>query len=312
MAGRRRIYAERVPLGELSAHPALGELGRRGVELLAAVRPGEEARAGELVRRARARGVRGGLWPMLEDAAGRWLHAESAARLLPWAARLEEEAAPDLLVLDLEPPIAAVKRLVAGDPLGAWRARVGRPPFPLAAWVRARRVEIYAAVVPPTVLPGAAGRGWRRLLGTPEAGFDRVSPMAYASLLEGYGRGLLRRADALALVHAIARDAARLGARAALSLGATGLGALGDERAWRDPGELEEEVDAARAAGVEDLALFELAGALERPPLGAWLDALCADRPPRRPPSTPRARALHAAAHLIGTPLGIGPPIHTG
>jgi len=51
-------------------------------------------------------------------------------------------------------------------------------------------------------------------------------------------------------------------------------------------------VAAARSQGVDDLALFDLLGALRRPPLASWLDALC-DEPERSTLGlAPEARAL--------------------
>ncbi|MEQ9073301.1 MAG: hypothetical protein RLP09_05550, partial [Sandaracinaceae bacterium] len=161
---------------------------------------------------------------------------------------------------------------------------------------------------PPVVLPGRAGRGWQRALGTPiDAGYDVLSAMLYTSLFEGYGFGVVRRDDARALLDRFARESrARFGPRASASLGAIGVGALGDERTYRDPAELAEDVALARAAGVEDLALFDLSGALARPPLGAWLDALVETPPaPEGARQTPRARAVIASASVVGVALDL-------
>jgi hypothetical protein len=96
---------------------------------------------------------------------------------------------------------------------------------------------------------------------------------------------------------------ARYGVRASVSLGAVGTGALGDERTYRDPAELVEDVGIARGAGIDDLALFNLDGALARPPISRWLDALVETPPAKTPfPKTARAtgiwRLLAAAGHL--------------
>jgi hypothetical protein len=124
--------------------------------------------------------------------------------------------------------------------------------------------------------------------------------MLYTSILEGWSHGLLRRADALALGAAgCAASRARFGAKAGASLGAVGPGAFGDEPVYRSPGELAEDVGAARAEGVDDLALFDLGGVLRRPPAEAWLEAFTT-APARPAPETRRAHAALLALQVTG------------
>lgn len=311
---RRRIWSELVPLDVLAETPALEALAARRVQLLFAVQPGQEEGARRVVARCASQGLSVGLWPLLDDADGRWLHPGNAERFEAWVRTLLDavEGPIDALALDLEPPIAELRRITDGY-LGAARAWLTRPidaaPHRrLCALARARGLEVIAALVPPVVLPGRAGRGWQRALGTPiDAGYDVLSAMLYTSLFEGYGFGVVRRDDARALLDRFARESrARFGPRASASLGAIGVGALGDERTYRDPAELAEDVALARAAGVEDLALFDLSGALARPPLGAWLDALVETPPsPEGARQTPRARAVIASASVVGVALDL-------
>lgn len=309
----RRVYSEGVPLGDLVDAPVLEALRDRSIQLLAAVRPGEEAVAARLVERARAIELSIGLWPMLGDGDGRWLHPDNRERYRDFVDRVLAAAGPiDTLVLDLEPPIAEVRAIVDGR-LGAARSWLGRPHdvgvhAALARDLAARGIESFAAVVPPTLYPGRAGRGWQRALGTPvdDVAWDAISPMLYTSLFEGYGFGVVRRDDARDLLRRwAALVVSRFGARASVSLGAVGVGALGDERTYRDPGELAEDVAIARAAGAEDLALFDLAGVLARPPVDAWLDALTGPSAPAVPSPTPRAIAIDAAARVTGLALAV-------
>jgi hypothetical protein len=78
------------------------------------------------------------------------------------------------------------------------------------------------------------------------------------------------------------------------------VGALGDEPVYRAVRELREDVAAARAAGIEDLSLFDLGGVLARPPAEAWIEALV--ETPRgggaAAPLTPRAQCALAAARV--------------
>jgi hypothetical protein len=307
-----------MPLAELRASPVLAELARRDVQLLVAVQPGQLEEAVALVDRARELGLSLGLWPLLEDERGRWLHPGNAPAFEAWVARLLDgvEAAGrtvDALALDLEPPIAEVRRVTDGR-LGAARAWLRReldasPHRRLVARAHARGLEVLAAVIPAVLAGGRAGAGWQRALGTPleGVGYDVVTTMLYTTLFEGYSFGALRREDARALLHRFTgATRTRFGARAGVSLGAVGVGALGDERTYRDAAELAQDVAVARAAGVEDLALFDLAGVVARPPVAAWLDALTETEPAAAPP------AATARAHLVAAGLFVtGVALHT-
>ncbi len=309
----RRVYSEGVPLAALVEQPVLEALRERTIQLLCAVRPGEELLAARLVERARGIGLSVGLWPMLGDAEGRWLGADNGAAHRAFVERLLAGAGPiDTLVLDLEPPIAEVRALLDGrlEAARGWLSRAPDDAVPraLVRDLAARGIESFAAVVPVTLHAGRAGRGWQRALGTPVDGVDyaRVSAMLYTSLFEGYGLGVVGRSDAQDLLRRwTALAVARLGSRASVSLGAVGVGALGDERTYRGPAELAEDVGVALAAGAQDLALFDLAGVLARPPVAAWLDALCATAPSAAASPTPRAIAIDAAVRVTGLALSV-------
>ena len=316
MTRRRRIYSELLGLDALRTSPVLEELVRRDIQLLAAVQPWQKDDAVALVRDANARGLSIGLWPLLDDARGRWLHPGDAREFTSWidalleALDLEGERI-DSLVLDLEPPIAEVRKITEGR-LGAARSWLARDldPAPhqgIVRELRSRGVEAFAAVLPPVLASGRAGIGWQKALGTPVDGvqWDAVSVMLYTSLFEGYSFGALGRDDACALLSRFASlTGSRFGSRASVSLGAVGVGALGDERTYRGPDELARDVALARAAGIDDLALFDLSGVVARPPVGAWLDALVTTEPASEPaPSTAAARAAAASLWVTGVAL---------
>ena len=270
---RRRIWCETLAFADVA--PALPLLARFRLDLLLAVRPWQLADVGDAVARAKDAGVHVAVWPMLSDADGRWASVATTVGMTAFADALLASDA-DELVLDLEPPIAQMTKLKALRP--TWTARAGfgtaRDVFSalIARW-RPRRVTT-------AVIPLVAGTPLERLLGTPtDLPVDSHSVMAYTSLFEGWSRGLVGRRRAELLLAACARVARlRWGDRAGLSLGTVGAGAFRDEPCYRDVAELARAVAISRAAGIEDLSLFELGGVLRRAPAEAWLEALCEDR----------------------------------
>ncbi len=289
------MWCETLAFEELPA--ALPLLVRHRVDLLLAVRPWQLGEIAEVVRRARGEGVFVAVWPMLADEDGRWANARSCDKYIAFVDQLlavVPEA--DELAIDLEPPFDELERLIrrgrgvgsAATPAPALCSGLGPARLPSLSFRSARddlatatrrwhaSLRITTAVIP--FLAFERGGAWmQRFLGTPVTALDvdRHSAMAYTSLLEGWSRGVLdrRRAEAVFTRCAVAAKA-RFGERAALSLGCVGAGAFGSEPAYRDPSELARDVALARAAGIEELALFDLGGVMRRPPPEAWFDAL--------------------------------------
>lgn len=306
---RHRVWCETLSFEELCAPEVLRLLARYGIEALVAVRPWQLASAGELVARLADAGVATALWPMLEDERGRWVSAGSAAAFVAMVDELLVSApATAELVLDLEPPFGELTRWKVHATSAALRAAsrlarrgaLGSPrqaprqdaPANGGRYARAKATLISAiarwseegdsrrittAVMPLLPFDGR-GQWMQRALGTPadDLPVHRHSVMAYTSLLEGWSGGFVDRRRAEWLLALCARRArARWGERAALSLGAVGTGAFGDEPVLRSPAELARDVALARAAGITELSLFELGGVLRRAPAEAWLEALC-------------------------------------
>jgi len=311
--GRRFVWAEDLPASVLSDVSVLGMLQRRGLGLVTSVRPQALESSASLIALLRGchdRGISISLWPMLDDEDGRWLSAHNTAKFLAMSDGLvdlvvREGPLPTGMVFDLEPPITVVRELVTG--------RLGHLTKPITAQTESLRAALgrvrqagilpWATVVPTVLFDTPARPGWQKLLGTPVDGlpFASVSPMIYTSLLQGYSRGLLRREDARAWLYASARRCVqRFGPRASVSLGAVGLGALGDEQTYASPTELAEDVDTALSAGIDDLAVFDLRGILDRGPPERWLDAICRPRPPTTPPGLRSWRGAALDAFGIG------------
>ncbi|MBK7538175.1 MAG: hypothetical protein IPI49_23000, partial [Myxococcales bacterium] len=117
---RRRVWCETLPFEELCAPGVLHLLARFHLELLLAVRPWQLAEIPGVVARLRDAGVVVALWPMLEDAHGRWASARSLPAFVPMVDDLLARVPGDTeLVIDLEPAISDLLRWKAWRP-GQW------------------------------------------------------------------------------------------------------------------------------------------------------------------------------------------------
>lgn len=282
---RRRIYSELLPLAELGRDETLQALVERELELVVALWPSTLAETIPIAARFLERGGHVTLWPMLDDADGRWVNVENVAAFSAFVRVVVEQAGAVCreLLIDLEPPIGTMQQWIANplrsfgkDPKDAFL--VGRRALrDLLDELGERGIARTAAVIPLCVYDQPKSPSWQRLLGTPVDGlpFDTIHVMAYTTLFQGYSRGLLGRKDALQLLDDLCVAAQKkYGARAAISLGCTGIGALGDEQAYRALAELAEDLQHTRAAGIDDVALFDLNGILRRDDAGVWLDQL--------------------------------------
>ena len=286
-----RLYSEHVPLDEID-DALLQQLGIRGVELALAVFPGTERAMRSVARRARDAKVSLVFWPLLDDREGRWPNGGNVRQFADHVTRVIDGMPPATLLFDLEPPIAWMREAVH------WRytprPRESGSHAGLATMLRGRG-WIVEAVVPPMLLYGSH---WERWLGTrvSDLACQRVEPMVYSSLFEGYSRGLVPRRVARDLVVRITRRAG-----GAVALGVVGGGALGDEPAYRDVDELRDDVGLARAAGATRISLYSLDGILNRGELETWLDAFVRTPPRALPSPTRRGGMLERFATLIGS-----------
>src|SRR5690606_6560022 len=111
-------------------------LRERGVQPIVAVEPRRLSDAAATVRRLQDGGLSVALWPMLDEADGRWLSRHNVDAYQAFVIRLitalhGRGALPDELVLDLEPPIRGMRALLRGRPRQALR-RPPRGPEPTA------------------------------------------------------------------------------------------------------------------------------------------------------------------------------------
>ena len=322
----RRIYCELLPYDDLTRPRVLGLLARYRLSLVLAVRPWQLDALTDVSRALADHGVPLSLWPMLADEDGRWVNVDNApsfSDLVRRACDRVGDPGPSEVLFDLEPPFDDVRGLTDSDAGGghalralrrmgvaAARARFAKGAGQLHGLVReldAREVATSSAVWPLAALDDAQDPAWQTLLGTPVdgLGLGRVSVMMYTSIIQGWSRGALSRADVLALLHGCClRARKRWGDGGGVSLGAVGVGAFSDEPIYRDPGELAADVGVALAAGATDLTLFDLTSELAREPAEAWLDAFVSDEPSAFAP-TSRARLARHAAKLSTRAVGL-------
>ena len=108
------MFAETVDDVRLCRPDVLGALRERGLQLVLADRC-ESHGPRAVIDAAREAGVSVALWPMLDDARGRWASSANATALARFARdRLDGLAAvgalPDELCLDLEPPLPRMRK----------------------------------------------------------------------------------------------------------------------------------------------------------------------------------------------------------
>ena len=313
-----RVWCEFLSVREARRPETLDLLQAGPLHPIWAVRPGDdlEALAG-LVQSFRGRGLEVGIWPLLDQQDGYWPSVRNAGLFAEHVGRLVERleargAAPDWVAFDLEPPfrpgdgvgstiLRALGRAVTGgvgdgafdQALETYRRLLGE--------LASRDIATLGIATPPPVFDLEGDRTlWQRLLETPWSNlpWDRAGFMAYGSMLAGYSAGLLSVADARAVYYDFCRRMhSYFGRRSHVSVGVTGTGVYGDEPVYTSADELALDVSAARAAGIDDIAVFCLEGLLQKEYPRAWVDAL-ADAPPRVPPPTVGAEGLLLAARM--------------
>jgi hypothetical protein len=324
------VWSEFLPPEELGSPATVRVLRRFDLEPIVALPPGAQtaAMAGAL-RELTTAGVSFGIWPLLSDAEGYWPSEENA---VAFEQRMQEvlsfldaaKAAPRTVAIDLEPPLDVTKRLMHGSlsRRGAFllrgvvelarredsRRRSIEVLVRVASALHARGLETIAAVLPPVVLDLFARDDlWQGIFRTPVTapGWSVLSPMLYTTLL----RRMIPSRHALS-ARALLFETGRMlvgsvgPARASLSVGLVTTGKLGDEPAFGSPRELWLDVAAARAAGVEDLALFSLEGVLHRGAPESWLVPFVSALPVSPPPIL--SRPLGAAMRSFAIALGAG------
>lgn len=296
-----RVWSEFLPFERLTDPALLKLLAHFRLSLCLAIPPSSEEGPPLLARALGAcaeHGVPVSWWVLLEESAGYWpcetnllAYEQRVSTLRSWA--LQQRLPFESLAVDLELPLpqvqafraaqgwakAGVARRIVRENLQSQRFEQSvRDWSSFAQRLHHEGVSTLCAaldvVVDDLFLPQPV---FQDVLETPiwAVGWQTVSVMHYNSLLaQLFG---CSEADARWQQYVLGlKLVERLGpSRVGFSLGLTGVGVLGDEAFYTSPESLRLDVAAARAAGVQELALYDLRGLLNQAQPEKWLEILC-------------------------------------
>lgn len=304
-----RVWAEFITPQELCAPEVVALLKRYQVQpCLAAPHGRLGAGYAQYLRTYRAEGLEPALWPTMSDSQGYWPHEGNALEfsayvheIFHWAGK--EQVQIPWLAIDLETPFyqwqelkstRGLKKLATA--LRHYKANRNRARFDEAAGTYLSLQEYLALQGCRTLVPVLPlleldllkdGVKLQDYLETPvtPVKWDIVSVMQYNSMFVGYSRGLIKPADARWYLYRLCLNMRQsFGSRASLSIGTTSTGKLGNEPFYRGPAEMQPDVEAALAAGIDDIAVFCLEGILKSAQPEAWFEMIRGAAPvvPRR------------------------------
>lgn len=271
-------------------------------------------------------GIEVALWPLLTDAQGYWPNERNADAFFEAVKQICGWADGNGIVLpwlavDLEPPVYMMKDLKEGALAHKLRAarRLASENRDRGRFLDASRrfgelneflhgrgcktlVPIPSHVIPDFVTGSTTIQD---LMETPVStvNWDLVTAMIYTSMITGYSRGAVRPRDARWYLYSAMRDLKEtLWERAGVSIGVTGIGKLGDEPYYKSPDKLKPDVEAAKAALIEDITIYNFEGILKSARPEAWFEMLL-EAVPRVPPRSLAVDAARAAARLVSKAL---------
>ncbi|HOO55851.1 MAG TPA: hypothetical protein PLN69_03445 [bacterium] len=105
--------------------------------------------------------------------------------------------------------------------------------------------------------------------------FDVLSFMIYNTTLEDFSGGIMSIKDGNYYLYSAMKDMrGTLGNRAGVSIGVTGAGLVSRAPADKTPATLTQDMRAAKAAGVEDISIYNLEGIMSSDRPEAWFESL--------------------------------------
>ena len=231
-------------------------------------------------------------WPLLPPKEGLYLNRRSAGeferaleRLFAWCDARDHPL--ETVLVDIEPATlpgqhflsrARVRQMLEDLDHRTFEAAI--PRFErIVALLRSHGTRAMAATVPFVAQDHATGRrGWQDLAGGPilAVDWDQVFVMVYPSWFVQTGRLLGVGWDAAhQLTFQYAREVKRIwGARAVVGVGVTHPGEGQESVIYETPTQLAPAIAAVRAAGVEEIAVYDLEGMLGSPDPRAWFEVL--------------------------------------
>ncbi|MFH1538988.1 MAG: hypothetical protein ABIH66_08500 [bacterium] len=298
-----RVWAEFLKPEDVLKKDVVGLLKRYDVTLGMAFPPGSmNGDYARLFGECEQAGVTAMVWALLPDEQGYWANERNAKefsdcveKIYDWAD--ENKFGIPWLAVDLETPYHQMKVLEEASGFGTigrmyknYRKNRNRAKFReasevfnrLAGRMRDRGVKTLAAALGPVAADVKTGRvGLQDALETPVStvDWDVVSFMLYTSAMASLFPAVFDLRGARWYMYAVMRDMKeKLGGRAALSIGTTSEGKV-SHSPHRAPEELLPDMEAALAAGIDDVAVFSLEGILDSPKPEAWFETLLAAEP---------------------------------
>ncbi|HSW36219.1 MAG TPA: hypothetical protein VLH18_06420 [Candidatus Limnocylindrales bacterium] len=243
-------------------------------------------------------GLEPALWPTLSDTLGYWPHEGNALafsvyvhEIFQWA-QLAKVAIP-WLAIDLETPFyqwqaAAKAKGLHKISVILKHYKMNRNPVrfqeaasiyrELQKYINRQGCRTLVPVLPLLELDLAEDNAKiQDYLETPVTPicWDIVSAMQYNSMFTGYSRGMINPVDAHWHLYRLCLKMKQFfGERASLSIGTTSTGKLGNEPYYSEPLALLPDVEAALAAGIDDIAVFCLEGILKAKCPEAWFEMI--------------------------------------
>ena len=272
----------------------------------------------KLLLKLHAEGILTYLWVLMPDDLGYWIHegnanqfAEKVQRIQRW---FSERNLPFNLAVDMEMPLDQMKVFESGSLLKLlpmMRKNINKKRFESARRVFDQIAETIREQGGKSVAPIAFnlvneimnGKKFiQDLFQTPIANWDRISPMFYTSLFEQMTKGLFKKKDArFYMYRTLLKLTKKEGKRASVSLGTIGPGKLGTEEGtgYNDPADFSADVQAALAAEIDDIFVFNLAGIMRSKDPESWFLAIT-EAEPKIPQKTGKGNLLYRIGNLLG------------
>ncbi|MEM2637384.1 MAG: hypothetical protein QXL15_03430, partial [Candidatus Korarchaeota archaeon] len=288
-----RFWAEYLKPEELVSEKAVDILTRYKAQILIALRFEEYKKWTKAFKTAYDKGVDIGIWPLLPDEKGYWVNErnvddfrELLSVLLKWAE--ENGFAFSWVAADMEMPYYQGQRLSKASILhmpsvffGILKENINRTRFveatrklnSLVEWLHSKDIRVIAPAVH-ILLDVPEPNIVEDFLEAPTLGvdWDLVSFMNYVSMDAGFIPFVSEKAARYALYLRAIKAKKILGKKAGFSVGVTYIGKLGNEPFYKYPEQLAADISACRAAGIQDITIYNFEGIVRRKNRHEWME----------------------------------------